>query len=57
VQAPNHYHIRPWRFVVMTGKSHEALGKVMARSLQQQNPGLPIRRWKSNAPNPCAPRS
>lgn len=41
VQATNHYRVRPWRFVVMTGKSREALGKVMARSLQQQNPGLP----------------
>ena len=26
VQAPNHYNIRPWRFVVLTGKSRNALG-------------------------------
>lgn len=41
VQAPNHFKVRPWRFVVMTGKSREALGEVMARSLRQQNPSLP----------------
>ncbi len=41
VQAPNHYRIRPWRFVVLTGKSREALGEVMARSLLQTKPGLP----------------
>jgi len=41
VQAPNHYCVRPWRFVVMTGKGREALGEVMAQSLKQRNPDLP----------------
>ena len=41
VQAPNHYRVRPWRFVVMTGKSREALGEVMAQSLKKHNPDLP----------------
>jgi len=27
VQAPNHYQVRPWRFVVLTGNSREALGR------------------------------
>ena len=40
VQAPNHYHIRPWRFIVLTGKSRQALGEVMAQSLKQKNPDL-----------------
>jgi nitroreductase len=40
VQAPNHYQVRPWRFVVLTGKSREALGEVMAQSLKQQHPDL-----------------
>jgi nitroreductase len=40
VQAPNHYRVRPWRFVVLTGKSREALGEVMAQALKKQNPGL-----------------
>jgi nitroreductase len=40
VQAPNHYQVRPWRFVVLTGKSREALGDVMAQSLKQQHPDL-----------------
>lgn len=42
VQAPNHYRVRPWRFVVLTGKSREALGEVMAQSLKQQHPELPV---------------
>jgi nitroreductase len=41
VQAPNHYHIRPWRFIVLTGKSRQALGEIMAQSLKQKNPDLP----------------
>ena len=41
VQAPNHYRNRPWRFVVLMGKSREALGEVMAESLRQSKPDLP----------------
>jgi nitroreductase len=41
VQAPNHYHVRPWRFVVMTGKSRNTLGEVLAQALKKQNPELP----------------
>ena len=41
VQAPNHYRVRPWRFVVLSGKSREALGEVMAQSLKKRNPDLP----------------
>ena len=40
-QAPNHYKVRPWRFVVLTGKGREGLGEVMAESFQQRFPGLP----------------
>lgn len=40
VQAPNHYQVRPWRFVVLTGKSRGALGEVMAQTLKQQHPDL-----------------
>ena len=41
VQAPNHYKVRPWRFVVVSGAAREELGKVMSESLLAQNPGLP----------------
>ena len=41
VQAPNHYKVRPWRFVVMTGESRQRLGEVMAQSLKQQKSDLP----------------
>jgi nitroreductase len=41
VQAPNHYRVRPWRFVVLTGKSRQALGEVLAQALKKQNPELP----------------
>ena len=41
VQAPNHYRVRPWRFVVLTGNSRQALGEVLAQALKKQNPELP----------------
>jgi nitroreductase len=41
VQAPNHYKVRPWRFVVLAGKGRERLGEVMAASLKARFPDLP----------------
>ncbi len=41
VQAPNHYKVRPWRFVVLTGKARERLGEVMAASQRDRQPDLP----------------
>ena len=41
VQAPNHYKVRPWRFVVLTGASREKLGEVMASSLKEKQPDFP----------------
>jgi nitroreductase len=41
VQAPNHYKVRPWRFVVMTGAARERLGEVMANSLKTEHPEYP----------------
>jgi nitroreductase len=38
VQAPNHYKVRPWRFVVMMGASREKLGEVMAQSTKTSRP-------------------
>ena len=40
VQAPNHYKVRPWRFVVLTGKGLERLGDVMAASQRHRFPEL-----------------
>lgn len=37
-QAPNHYKVRPWRFVVLTGRSRERLGAAMAESLRRRDP-------------------
>ena len=37
-QAPNHYKVRPWRFVVMTGAGREKLGEVMAQSTRAGKP-------------------
>jgi nitroreductase len=37
-QAPNHFRVRPWRFVVLTGEARERLGEVMARSLLERQP-------------------
>jgi nitroreductase len=41
VQAPNHYKVRPWQFVVLTGKGRERLGEVMAASFKARFPELP----------------
>jgi nitroreductase len=38
VQAPNHYKVRPWRFVVLTGASREKLGEAMAESTRTSKP-------------------
>ena len=38
VQAPNHYNVRPWRFVVLTGASREKLGAAMAHSTKANKP-------------------
>lgn len=41
VQAPNHYKVRPWRFVVLTGEARNRLGDVMAASQMDRKPDLP----------------
>jgi nitroreductase len=41
VQAPNHYRVRPWRFIVLTEKAREKLGEVMSASLQERQPDFP----------------
>jgi nitroreductase len=41
VQAPNHYKVRPWRFVVLTGDGRKKLGDVMAASQLERKPDLP----------------
>jgi nitroreductase len=41
VQAPNHYKVRPWRFVVLTGESLKRLGDVMSASQQERHPQFP----------------
>jgi nitroreductase len=41
VQAPNHYKVRPWRFVVLTGEGLKKLGDVMAASQQDRHPDFP----------------
>ena len=41
IQAPNHYKVRPWRFVVMTGEARHRLGDVMSASLRERHPEFP----------------
>ena len=40
-QAPNHYKVRPWRFVVLTGEALVRLGDVMAASTAEYHPEYP----------------
>lgn len=41
VQAPNHYKVRPWRFVVLSGDARNKLGEVFAASQRDRKPDLP----------------
>jgi len=41
VQAPNHYKVRPWRFVVLTGDGLNKLGDVFAASFADRLPDSP----------------
>lgn len=45
VQAPNHYKVRPWRFVVITGEGRNKLGDIMAASQQERHPEFPQEAW------------
>jgi nitroreductase len=38
VQAPNHFKVRPWRFVVLTGAGREKLGEAIAQSTKANKP-------------------
>ena len=38
VQAPNHYRVYPWRFVVLTGDGRKRLGEAMAESFRKKFP-------------------
>jgi nitroreductase len=42
VQAPNHYKVRPWRFVVLMGNGLNKLGEVMAASQAARHPEYPL---------------
>ncbi len=39
-QAPNHYKVRPWRFVVLTGNGLKRLGDVMAEVFHKKFPDV-----------------
>ncbi len=41
VQAPNHYKVRPWRFVVLTCAGLEKMGEVLAQSFSEKFPQAP----------------
>ncbi len=40
-QAPNHYKVRPWRFVVIEGAARERMGDVMAEVFLRKFPAVP----------------
>jgi nitroreductase len=40
-QAPNHYKVRPWRFIVLTGAARERLGAAFGRCLLAARPDAP----------------
>ncbi len=38
VQAPNHFRVRPWRFIVLTGEARQRLGDAMAEAHKRRHP-------------------
>ncbi len=40
-QAPNHYKVRPWRFIVLSGEARSRLGDIMAEVFRQKFPSVP----------------
>ena len=40
VQAPNHYQVRPWRFIVIEGAARDRLGDALAQALHRKHPDL-----------------
>lgn len=38
VQAPNHYNVRPWRFIVLEGNGLIRLGKAMGDAFRRKHP-------------------
>jgi nitroreductase len=51
-QAPNHYKMRPWRFVVLTGAGRERLGEAMAASFKTRFPEQPDEALKKERAKP-----
>jgi nitroreductase len=41
VQAPNHYKVRPWRFVILTGDGLKKMGEILAQSFAKKFPEAP----------------
>lgn len=42
VQAPNHYKVRPWRFIVLTSAGRERMGEALAQSFAERFPDAPV---------------
>ncbi len=40
-QAPNHFRVRPWRFIVLSGEARSRLGEVMAQAYHKRHPESP----------------
>jgi nitroreductase len=52
VQAPNHYKVRPWRFVVLQGAARERLGAVFAEAAHKKQPDFPIEIFEKERTKP-----
>ena len=52
VQAPNHYKVRPWRFVVLTGAGRERLGNMIAQSFAEKFPDAPASALEKESARP-----
>jgi len=52
VQAPNHYKIRPWRFVVLSGKGRESFGDQLVAAFKAKFPDAPAEAFEKEHQKP-----
>lgn len=51
-QAPNHYKVRPWQFIVLQGDARRRLGNVFAQILRENHPELDENAYQKEARKP-----
>jgi nitroreductase len=51
-QAPNHYKVRPWRFIVVSGEARHRMGDVLASVFREKFPDVPAAAFEKERAKP-----